>query len=161
LADPQALIAHGRSEEEVAAAIGADAVVYLPLRDLLECCMKGRRNLDVKRFEVGMFTGEYSSLVSLARLAQSLWPNATIRDILDLDVACEDSAAGLSSTLSMTQNEIAYIGPCTPMQQYLLQCEAGRPGFVNSEFLFRVDMPGNGGVPDIASFCEAWKQTVR
>jgi glutamine phosphoribosylpyrophosphate amidotransferase len=43
----------------VATAIGADAVIYLPLRDLVECCMKERRNMDVKRFEVGMFTGEY------------------------------------------------------------------------------------------------------
>ena len=52
-------MAHGRGEEDVARAIGADAVVYLPLYDLIECCLKERRNMDVKRFEVGMFTGEY------------------------------------------------------------------------------------------------------
>jgi amino acid adenylation domain-containing protein len=102
-----------------------------------------------------------SSLISLARAARNLWPNATIGDTLDLDIACEDSAAKLSSTLSMAQKEIAYIGPCTPMQQYLLQYEARRPGFVNSEFLFRIDIPGSGGITDIVRFREAWKQTVR
>ncbi|GKZ39233.1 amidophosphoribosyltransferase, partial [Aspergillus brasiliensis] len=42
LADPEALIAHGRTEVEVAQAIGADKVVYLPLDTLLACCLAAR-----------------------------------------------------------------------------------------------------------------------
>lgn len=103
----------------------------------------------------------HSSLVSLAHASQVMWPKATIGDVLDLGIASQSSAAKLSSSLSIAQKEVAYMGPSTPMQQYLLEYEARRPGFVNSEFLFRIDTPEDGGVPDMIRFREAWKQTVQ
>ncbi len=51
------LIAHNRTEEEVAKMIGADWVVYQDLDDLIACARKG--NKSIKRFDVSCFTGEY------------------------------------------------------------------------------------------------------
>jgi amidophosphoribosyltransferase len=51
------LIAHGRTEEEVAASIGADWLVYQDLEDLIACCHEG--NPAIERFECAVFNGEY------------------------------------------------------------------------------------------------------
>ena len=51
------LIAHGRSEEEVAEAIGADWMVYQDLEDLIHAVSKGNPRL--KAFDCSVFTGEY------------------------------------------------------------------------------------------------------
>ncbi len=51
------LIAHGRSVEEVAAAIGADWLVYQDLDDLVDSVRRG--NPDIARFDCSVFTGEY------------------------------------------------------------------------------------------------------
>lgn len=51
------LIAHGRTEEEVAAAIGVDRLVYLPLNDLIAAVNKGNPRL--KNFDCSVFTGNY------------------------------------------------------------------------------------------------------
>lgn len=55
LTDNKNLIAYNRSEDEIAKAIGCDAVIYQELRDLIDCC----RTDDVQDFEVGVFTGNY------------------------------------------------------------------------------------------------------
>jgi amidophosphoribosyltransferase len=52
------LIAHGRTEEEVCKAIGADWLVYQDLEDLIEST-GGYTHLD--HFECSVFTGEYIS----------------------------------------------------------------------------------------------------
>lgn len=51
------LIAHGRTEEEVATAIGADWLIYQNLDDLIESARAG--NPKIRRFDTSCFTGEY------------------------------------------------------------------------------------------------------
>ena len=51
------LIAHGRSEEEVASAIGADRLFFQDLKDLREAVMQG--NHAISDFEDSVFSGKY------------------------------------------------------------------------------------------------------
>lgn len=51
------LIAHGRTEDEVCAAIGADKLIYQDLADLIEAVGKG--NPEIKRFDTSCFSHEY------------------------------------------------------------------------------------------------------
>ncbi|MDD3610538.1 MAG: amidophosphoribosyltransferase [Halothiobacillaceae bacterium] len=51
------LIAHGRTEDEVATAIGADRLIYQDIDDLIEAVRAG--NPALKRFDCSCFTGEY------------------------------------------------------------------------------------------------------
>ncbi|KAI5818755.1 nucleophile aminohydrolase [Pyronema omphalodes] len=57
LADTKELVAHDRTEQQVAEHIGADAVIYQTLPDLVAACSS--LNPNVKEFEVGVFSGEY------------------------------------------------------------------------------------------------------
>ena len=51
------LIAHGRSEAEIAEAIGADYLIFQDLSDLEEAVRRG--NPVLQRFDASCFTGEY------------------------------------------------------------------------------------------------------
>jgi amidophosphoribosyltransferase len=51
------LIAHGRNEEEIARAIGADKLVYQDLPDLIEAVREG--NPKIGGFDTSCFSGEY------------------------------------------------------------------------------------------------------
>jgi amidophosphoribosyltransferase len=51
------LIASGRTEDEVGAAIGADWLVFQDLQDLIEAV--GQGNPDIEVFDASVFTGEY------------------------------------------------------------------------------------------------------
>ena len=52
------LVAHGRTEEEVCAWIGADRLVYQDLEDLIDAVLKkGKTKVD--RFDTSVFSGEY------------------------------------------------------------------------------------------------------
>lgn len=51
------LIAHGRTEEEICAKIGADRLIYQDLDDLISASREG--NPEVDGFECSVFTGEY------------------------------------------------------------------------------------------------------
>ena len=51
------LIAHGRSVEEISAALGADWLIYQDLEDLVAAVQKGNR--DITSFDCSVFTGEY------------------------------------------------------------------------------------------------------
>lgn len=72
LADPKALVAHGRTEEEVADVIGADAVIFLPLDKLIESCFAVRaQSSGVDEFEVGVFSGVYvTSALTASKVGQ-------------------------------------------------------------------------------------------
>ncbi|PQA38035.1 amidophosphoribosyltransferase [Amnimonas aquatica] len=51
------LIAHGRSEQEVCELIGADALIYQKLDDLIAAAREG--NPDIQAFDCSVFNGEY------------------------------------------------------------------------------------------------------
>jgi amidophosphoribosyltransferase len=51
------LIAHGRTVEQIAEAIGADWLVFQELEDLIEAVQRGNRN--ISSFDCSVFTGEY------------------------------------------------------------------------------------------------------
>ena len=51
------LIAHGKTEAEVATAIGADKLVYQELDDLIAAITVGNKQL--KTFDCSVFTGKY------------------------------------------------------------------------------------------------------
>jgi amidophosphoribosyltransferase len=51
------LIAHGRTEKEVAAEIGADRLIYQELNDLINAVNTG--NPELKQFDCSVFTGQY------------------------------------------------------------------------------------------------------
>mgnify|MGYP001552674109 FL=1 len=51
------LIAHDRTVDEIAAAIGADWLIYQDLEDLVQAVQKG--NPQITAFDCSVFTGEY------------------------------------------------------------------------------------------------------
>ncbi|GLO61495.1 amidophosphoribosyltransferase [Vibrio sp. MACH09] len=51
------LIAHGRDSDEIAKLIGADALIYQSLEDLIAAV--GLGNMDISQFEASVFNGEY------------------------------------------------------------------------------------------------------
>ncbi len=51
------LIAHGRSEEEIAALIGADGLIYQDLEDLVEAVIY--HNAAIREFDTSVFSGHY------------------------------------------------------------------------------------------------------
>ncbi|MBU2571458.1 MAG: amidophosphoribosyltransferase [Gammaproteobacteria bacterium] len=51
------LIAHGRTEDEVCEAIGADRLIYQDLEDLIEAVRRGNR--DIQHFDTSCFSREY------------------------------------------------------------------------------------------------------
>ena len=54
---PEELIAHGRNEAEVCAAIGADRLIYQELDDLVDAVRQS--NPSIPRYDCSCFTGEY------------------------------------------------------------------------------------------------------
>jgi len=57
LADTKELVAYNRTETEISEIIGADAVIYQTLTDLIASCHS--LNPNIKSFEHGVFSGEY------------------------------------------------------------------------------------------------------
>ena len=56
------LIASGKTDEEVANAIGADWLIYQDLKDLIDSVQEG--NPSIKNFEISIFDGNYPTSVS-------------------------------------------------------------------------------------------------
>lgn len=54
---PEEFVAHNRTVEEIAEAIGADWLIYQDLEDLVEAVRKG--NKELKEFDCSCFNGEY------------------------------------------------------------------------------------------------------
>lgn len=53
------LVAHGRTEEEVASHIHADLVIYQTLPDLVESVQECMTTVQIKRFDTAVFDGDY------------------------------------------------------------------------------------------------------
>ena len=64
LASASELIAHHRSQDDIAKHIGADSVIYQDLADLEQACLKLAPPKGPTRFEVGVFCGKYVTPVS-------------------------------------------------------------------------------------------------
>ncbi|KAL3230954.1 Amidophosphoribosyltransferase [Nakaseomyces bracarensis] len=92
LTDTKNLIAFNRTEEEVAAAIGCDKVIYQSLEDLIDCC----KTDEINKFEVGVFTGNYVTGVEdgyLIELERVRAENAITTDVKpESDVGLYNSA---------------------------------------------------------------------
>ena len=61
MAATKELIAHDKTEAEVADAIGADGLIYQSLDDLISSVQEG--NPDIKDFETSIFTGNYPTQI--------------------------------------------------------------------------------------------------
>ena len=93
------LIAHGRSEEEVAQIIGADRLIYQNLEDLIESASAG--NPEIRQFDTSCFTGDYVtgdiSSDYLDKLSNARNEAAkTVRDVSEesvIDLSFSDSGA--------------------------------------------------------------------
>jgi amidophosphoribosyltransferase len=60
LASTNELVAHDRSAKDIAELIGADAVIYQDLPDLVSACANDSpRGAETQEFEVGVFNGKY------------------------------------------------------------------------------------------------------
>ena len=84
------LVAHGRTEDEVRATIGADWLIYQEVEDLVAAAREG--NPDISRFEMSVFTGEYItgdvnkdylSNLSLQRSDAAKQSRALVDDVLN------------------------------------------------------------------------------
>ena len=51
------LVAHGRSQEEIAELLGADRLIFQDLEDLIRAVEKG--NPQISQFDTSVFTGKY------------------------------------------------------------------------------------------------------
>ena len=61
MAATKELIAHDKTEDEIADAIGADELIYQSLDDLISSVREG--NPDIKDFETSIFTGNYPTQI--------------------------------------------------------------------------------------------------
>ena len=57
MAATKELVAHNKSESEIAEIIGADELIYQTLNDLISSVQEG--NPEIKEFETSIFTGKY------------------------------------------------------------------------------------------------------
>ena len=64
LAQKSDLIASDKSLDEIASAIGADAVVYQSLEDLQDSILQNSTKHNIRELEVGVFSGKYIAPVS-------------------------------------------------------------------------------------------------
>jgi amidophosphoribosyltransferase len=64
------LIAHNKTEDAVAGAIGADRLIYQDLEDLIEAARKG--NPGIRDFDTSVFSGQYVTADVTAKYLQQL-----------------------------------------------------------------------------------------
>ncbi|KAH8810631.1 amidophosphoribosyltransferase [Xylogone sp. PMI_703] len=62
LSRKEKLIAYSKTTKEICHELGCDRLVYLPLDGLIQSCLQARdRSSKVNSFEIGVFTGEYTT----------------------------------------------------------------------------------------------------
>jgi amidophosphoribosyltransferase len=109
---PKELVAHGRTEPEIAEAIGADLVIYQTLEDLVQSCRSW--NPEVENFDCSVFNGEYVTggvddryLEHLDKLrsdnAKSKKKSVTISEAEEISNGCSGPMS--ESLISLIQNE--------------------------------------------------------
>lgn len=96
LADRKDLVAHGRTDDQIAHEIGADKVIYQSLDDLIDACKQESSNPNVTQFEVGVFTGKYITGVDdsyLKYLEETRHRNARAKSDSGVEQAAMDDVA--------------------------------------------------------------------
>ena len=74
MAATKELIAHDKTENEIADAIGADELIYQTLEDLIDSVKEG--NPEIKDFETSIFTGRYPTAGGIGKeFAQPMYVN--------------------------------------------------------------------------------------
>ena len=139
----QELIATGRSDEEIARTIGADALVYQDLHDMQQAVRDV--NPALSRFEASCFDGEYVTGDITAEYLARLASRAGKPAMANRPAAC-------SSTWGTR--------PTTPERRALLKSRPGRDGFFHSG----APAVGRGGVFQPAgshSACRVASRCVR
>lgn len=97
---PHELVAHDRTEAEIATEIGADLVMFQTIEDLVKSCQQF--NPSIKQFECSVFTGKYvtgdvddaylQSLVDLrndnAKLKLETEGGGPIKELQEVSLGC-------------------------------------------------------------------------
>ena len=86
------LVAHGRTEEELCALLGADRLIFQDLEDLIDAVK--HKNAAIDRFDCSVFTGEYVTQDVDANYLNQL-------ELFRNDAAKETRKAGASGTLDL------------------------------------------------------------
>lgn len=105
LAQRSDLIASRKSPEEIAKAIGADAVVYQTLPDLVDSIIHSVDNPKIDKLEVGVFSGEYITPVSDKYLAHLEDLNARKKREKAKAQSLKQLANGLNSDMDNPDNQ--------------------------------------------------------
>lgn len=95
LADTKELVAYGRTEAEISEIIGADAVVYQTLPDLIASCHS--LNPEIKSFEHGVFSGEYVTPVDASYFYELEETRGETAKLKRKEAAITAVAAGVAS----------------------------------------------------------------
>jgi amidophosphoribosyltransferase len=102
---PKELVAHGRTESEIAEAIGADLVIYQTLEDLVQSCRSW--NPEVENFDCSVFNGEYVT------------GGVDDRYLEHLDKLRSDNAKLKKKTVTLTEAEEVSNGCSGPMSKLI------------------------------------------
>lgn len=95
LADTKELVAYNRTESQVATEIGADAVIYQTLPDLIASCHS--LNPSIKNFEHGVFSGRYVTPVDEGYFKQLEEVRGETAKLKRKEAAITAIAAGVAS----------------------------------------------------------------
>ncbi|KAI0120957.1 amidophosphoribosyltransferase [Xylariales sp. AK1849] len=109
LADPAQLLAHGRTLQDMTSLIGCDALVFQTLEDLKTACIEAADGKSqIEDFEVGVFCGQYKSLVPADYLERSsLLHGNKKRKITAVTGEEEEEAAGARLVASSGPTNVA------------------------------------------------------
>lgn len=100
LASPSELLAHNRTDDEIAAHIGAEKVIFQELDDLIDACRQaqaaphGHYIKESQQFEVGVFNGNYITPVPQGYFAHLERIRGESKKIKVIEGAREAVAAG-------------------------------------------------------------------
>lgn len=102
LASPSELLAHNRTDDEIAAHIGAEKVIFQELDDLIDACRQaqaaphGHCIKESQQFEVGVFNGNYITPVPQGYFAHLERIRGESKKIKVIESAREAVAAGVA-----------------------------------------------------------------
>ncbi|CED82450.1 amidophosphoribosyltransferase [Phaffia rhodozyma] len=110
---PHELVAHDRTESEIATEIGADLVIFQTIEDLIKSCQQF--NPSIEQFECSVFTGEYvtgdvdqaylQSLVTLrndnAKLKLGTQVGEGVHEVKEAPIGCSGPLNGAEGAIGL------------------------------------------------------------